>query len=179
MSEPVAPSRRRLFFALWPGDDLRRQITRDSQPFVQHAAGRAIEPGNLHVTVLFIGEVEPLWVERIVAAAGQVSVPAFVLTLDSVETWSRSNVMVLSGEHTPQPLERLAEGLRNSLLPLQIKLKRQLLHPHVTLVRKPRQAVMGQRIPLIRWDVTEFVLVESTLTSTGSRYTVNARWPLA
>ncbi|HKE96554.1 MAG TPA: RNA 2',3'-cyclic phosphodiesterase [Povalibacter sp.] len=171
---------RRLFFALWPTDELRRRIERDTALIVGVAGGRRIPAASFHVTVLFIGEVAHSQVAEVMAAADAAAAPAFELTLDTVEAWKDSRVVALAGAAAPPELSALADSLRISLLHRQIKLKRQDLRPHITLVRKfARAPTPAQAPPVVRWRVNEFVLVESQMARGGSQYSVIGRWPLA
>lgn len=177
-----AGSQRRLFFALWPPEALREQLERNTRALVRDSGGRAIPARNFHVTVLFLGEVPQPRVAAVMAAAAATPSCAFTLTLDRIEAWPGSNVLVLSGAPTPPELTALVTSLRFSLLSQQILLKPEVYRPHITLARNlPRRnpAIEGPGIESVEWQVNEFVLMDSTATRSGSDYGVLARWPLA
>lgn len=169
----------RLFFALWPPDDLREQLMRDTQERVRDSGGRIIPARNFHVTVLFVGEVLQPRVKAVIAAGAATSSPAFTLTLDHIDAWPGSNVLVLTGADAPTALGTLVEGLRFNLLNNQIKLQRAIYRPHITLARKLPRIRPLEKIEPVEWRVKEFVLVDSTVTRGGSQYQVLGRWPLA
>ena len=181
MSEPTrAPRKRRLFFALWPSDELRQRIALDHEALIRDSRGRPTASRNLHITVLFVGEVEEPQVSLVVDSGAAITAPRFQLALDSIDTLSPSKVLCLeSSREPPSALLELAERLRFSLLDKGIKLKQQVMRPHLTLARQlPRP--MHRRAPAsYTWDVVEFVLVESTLAASGSEYEIIGRWPLA
>lgn len=183
---PVGSQRQRLFFALWPPEALRERLERDTRVLVRGSGGRAIPARNFHVTVLFLGEVPQPRVTAVMAAAAATPSRAFTLTLDRIEAWPGSNVLVLSGAPTPPELTSLVTGLRFSLLSQQIILKPEVYRPHITLARNlPRRnsttegAIEEAGIESVEWQVNELVLMDSTATRSGSDYRVLARWPLA
>ena len=45
----------RLFFALWPDDALRTALAAATAPAIAQVAGQVVPPGNLHVTLAFLG----------------------------------------------------------------------------------------------------------------------------
>lgn len=176
---PVESGLRRLFFALWPSDDLREQLRRDTWNVVRDSGGRIIPARNFHVTVAFVGEVLQSDVQTVIAAGAATSSAAFTLTLDRVDTLPGSDILVLTGPNVPAELVALVEGLRFNLLNNQIKLKRKIFRPHVTLARNLPRRRPVQKIEAVEWPVEEFVLIDSTVTRSGSEYQVLKRWPLA
>jgi len=179
MSDPDAEPQRRLFFALWPSEDLRAQIEHDTRDAVAHAGGRAIPPANFHITLVFIGEVPQSLVHAAMTAAGAVTASRFNLSLNMLESWTGADVLVYSGECPPPALGVLVDRLRINLLQRQFKLQRQTFKPHVTLVRKLPKKLPKQPLTVLQWAVRDFVLVDSRSTQSGSEYTVIGRWPLA
>jgi RNA 2',3'-cyclic 3'-phosphodiesterase len=180
MSDAAAtaiPSRR-LFFALWPDDDLRRRIEDDTRSVIEESQGRPTNPRNFHVTVLFVGDVPATTVTDALAAAHKITAPGFDLVLDQIETFVPSRVLCLTSSHAPRELLGLADGLRFSLLARQIKLKQQELRPHVTLARNSRLRGAPRSSARYAWQVTEFVLAESIRRTQGSDYEIIGRWPL-
>jgi 2'-5' RNA ligase len=180
MSETQSDSKRRLFFALWPADELRRQIEEATVGPARHSGGRVVPARNFHVTLAFIGDV---MLESVTAAAAATSAPRFSMAFDQVEGWPRSNVLVLGAPRTPPELVTLVDHLLFNLLEKQIKLKREVFRPHVTLVRNLPSLRPLQKIERIDWPVQEFALIESAPLADESRsderrYTVLARWPL-
>ena len=172
---------RRLFFALWPSDDLRRHIASATESVMRESGGRAIPTQNLHATLAFVGNVSPSDLNSVMNAGAATIAPSFTLMLDRVEPWRRSGVLVLdSSAGTPVALELLVERLRISLLEQQVKLPTEIYRLHVTLVRRlPRQYRTITTISPIEWSPQEFALVDSVTTRNGSEYKVLSRWPLA
>lgn len=180
---PVESGLRRLFFALWPSDDLREQLERDTRNVARDSGGRIIPARNFHVTVAFVGEVLHSDVQAVIAAGAATSSAAFTLTLDRVDTLPGSDILVLAGSNVPAELVALVEGLRFNLSNNQIRLKRKIFRPHITphitLARNLPRRRPVQKIEAVEWPVEEFVLIDSTVTRSGSEYQVLKRWPLA
>lgn len=178
---------RRLFFALWPSDELRERIARRTHALVRASGGRAIPPGNFHVTVVFVGHVLESRVDAVLQAGAAAAAAEFDLTLDRIESWPGSNVLCLTTGVTPAEMPRnprrgklthLVDSLRFRLLEQQIRLKRQVFRPHITLIRYlPRQRP-AQAVEPFEWHAKEFVLVDSSVSHRGSEYRVIGRWPL-
>lgn len=184
---PAGSQLRRLFFALWPPEALRARLERNTHSLVRDSGGRVIPARNFHVTVVFVGEVPQSRLNVVMAAAAATSSPAFTLALDRIEAWPGSKVLVLSGASTPLELTTLVTRLRFNLLSRQIELKPGVYRPHITLARNlpraspapsPQVAAMAGS-ESVEWPVSEFVLIESTVTRSGSDYRVLARRPLA
>jgi RNA 2',3'-cyclic 3'-phosphodiesterase len=169
----------RLFFALWPSEALRERIEAGACGILSRSGGRQIPRANLHITVLFLGEVPRPRLADVMDAAAQVEAPSFELSFDRVESWPESRVLCLTGQAVPSALAQLADGLRFNLLARQFRLREQSLRPHVTLARDVPRRRESMPFPALRWRIEEFALVDSQPTRQGSQYTVIGRWPLA
>lgn len=179
MSERFATRSRRLFFALWPSPELRARIASEAGEAIRRTGGRPIAARNLHVTLLFLGAVPVERIEAVISAAAELHGTAFELVLDQVETWPDSNVLCLTSRQSPAALIDLSEQLRNRLSVREFEFREQVFHPHVTVARNvPRKRSTAPIAPL-HWPVSDFVLVDSNMTKTGSEYAVLARWPLS
>lgn len=173
---------RRLFFALWPTDAIRTQLAAEVQA---HAAlGREIAARNLHVTVVFLGAVPEEGLGRVLEAAQSVYKLTFdgkfVLYLDRMEFWRRSNLLALTAQHTPPPLLTIVDGLRTGLRERGFELRDpETFRPHVTLVRDvARGPAAAEVAPPVQWPVESFALVESKVGQRGSQYSVLDEWQL-
>lgn len=176
MSETPRPIRR-VFFALWPADDVRERIERAVRDRVQ-GRGRAIPPQNLHVTLLFLGEIETARVADAMAAADEVAGAPFEVCFDQIETWPRSSVLCLTSAAPPAAAAELSQALRRRLSQRGFTLQDEVFRAHVTLARDAPRVRSTTPVAPLRWPVSDFTLVESNMTKTGSEYSVLARWPL-
>lgn len=173
---------RRLFFALWPTDAVRAQL---AAALESHAAlGRPIAARNLHVTAVFLGAVPQERVDRVLEVAGSAQKLTFdgkfLLHLDRVEFWRRSNLVALTAQRTPPELLTIVDGLRAGLRERGFELREQeTFRPHVTLVRDVARGPAAAAVAPVQWPVESFALVESQVGQRGSEYTVLDEWPLA
>ncbi|MET0497582.1 MAG: RNA 2',3'-cyclic phosphodiesterase [Steroidobacteraceae bacterium] len=169
--------RRRLFFALWPTDELREQIASDTHEWIARCGGAAIPPSNFHVTLAFLGAVPEESLERICEIGAQLRGPPFEFTLDTIESWSAAGVLCLTATQPAPSLLSLAARLRFSLLEQQVDSAPQEFRPHVSLARAPSARIDAPIGPMI-WPVCEVVLVESSNAARGSQYRILDRWTL-
>jgi RNA 2',3'-cyclic 3'-phosphodiesterase len=169
---------RRLFFALWPTDAVRAQL--DAQVQAHAALGRPIPARNLHVTAVFLGAVPADRVDFVTAAAKLTFTGKFLLHLERVEFWRRSQLICLMAERTPPELLSIVEGLRAELRQRGFELRdHDAFRPHVTLVRDVARGPAATGVAPVQWPVESFVLVESKVGQRGSEYTVLEEWRLA
>jgi 2'-5' RNA ligase len=172
---------RRLFFALWPTDAVRAQLAAAAQA---HAAlGRAIAARNLHVTLAFLGAVAEERVAGVLESARSAQKLTFggkfILHLDRLEFWRRSNLICLSAAQVPPELLAIVDGLRAGLLERDFELREhQTFCPHVTLVRDVARGPVEAGVASVQWPIDSFALVESKVGQRGSEYTVLEAWRL-
>lgn len=176
---PAVKDSRRLFFALWPSDEFRDEIVCATQALVRDSGGRVIPPENLHVTLLFLGQVAQSRFQ-IVQQAGDAcaNAPAFELSFDRAETWGRANLLCLTTSATPPQAAQLAQQLRQLMDGEVLEKSEHEFRPHITLARDLPRRRRAEPIKQLRMKVNDFVLVESQPGPRGSQYSVLARWPL-
>ncbi|GAB2615720.1 RNA 2',3'-cyclic phosphodiesterase [Novilysobacter erysipheiresistens] len=179
-----ASSIHRLFFALWPGDELRQGIGEaTSQLLQQHdAGGRRIGPHRYHLTLQFLGdyaELPPSLVEQARAAAASVKLAPFELVIDRAGSFrNRSIPWWLGCETRPEGLRQLWDSLGVALARAGVRVRSdKALVPHVTILRDARQPLPVTPIPPLDWPVDSFVLIHSELGARNA-YTEVGRWPL-
>ena len=157
----------RLFFALWPP----RETALALQEWAKRLEGRATPLEKIHLTLAFLGGVEPA---KLVAAARTVRAPAFELPVDSAK-YVRDNHMVWVGpREMPDGLKTLVERLHLALDRAEFVLERRAFAAHVTLLRKARKPTAIEPLPKVEWPVREFALVNSA----GGAYEVVERFAL-
>ena len=179
MSEEVPGPKQRLFFALWPSDELRRSIEEATVGIARHSGGHVVPARNFHVTLAFLGDISREQLPAVLAAGAATAAPRFSFVLDQVQVWPRSNVLVLDAPRTPPALVTLVDHLLFNLLEKQIKLKREVYRPHVTLARSLSRPRPLQKVGPFEWPVNEFALLASSLGAEEAKYTVLERWPLS
>jgi 2'-5' RNA ligase len=151
-----------------------------------------VRPGNVHLTLKFLGETEEGRLERIQAALGGTArghAPfAFALTGLGSFGGRAPRVVWVGVEQGAEPLTRLAEGVEAAMAALGFPREKRGFAAHLTLgrVRSPRNA---ERLlaALGEWrrelfgsvQVGHVDLMESQLDPRGSIYTVRQSFPLA
>lgn len=178
---PEAPAvqepRQRLFFALWPGGEVREALAAAAQ---QHARrnGRAVVPENLHITLAFVGGVTAAQRACMEAAAAGVLAAPFAVTLDRVGFWQRPKILWAGASVVPPALLELVRALNTALIPCGYQPETRSFQVHVTLARRAHRPPEVREIPPIVWPAEAFCLVESVAGEHGSEYRVIGRWPL-
>jgi 2'-5' RNA ligase len=171
----------RLFFALWPDDAARSAIAALAREVAQRAEGRPTRHETIHLTLAFLGDVEPDRVPALAAIGEAVAsaAPPFALKLDLIGGFRDARVAWLGAEPVPAPLATLAARLSASLAAEGFRVDHRPFAAHVTLARKCRSVPRRESVASAGWVVDQLSLVASELASGGSRYRTHAEWPLA
>jgi RNA 2',3'-cyclic 3'-phosphodiesterase len=165
----------RYFFAVWPDDDVRAQLSQWSDAIRTGPPARRVPDSNLHITLVFLGNLESAPLEAVRTAAAQTPWHGATLTLDRVGHWNRSRVIWVGSGSGSEALTALAEVLRGRLRRLGFLVEERPFVPHVTLYRNAGRRPRWRR-KTIYWQIDDFCLVRSTLSSAGARYEVVDRW---
>ena len=169
----------RLFFALWPSDQVRRSIGEVLSRLPSKKKGRAIQTHNLHETLHFIGQVTESTKECMHTAAQSINAEAFQLSLDHFGYFSRAKIFWMGSQNIPEQLTRLQKELGCAIAECGFNVESRTYTPHITLMRKCQQVETDQIRFSIPWRVDEFVLVESITYQEGVNYRVIESYPLS
>lgn len=175
--ESADRNRRRLFLALRPNEALRAQLDRRLRKMLPRGIGRRIPVDDLHITLVFIGQVSGDIRACIRRAAGEVQGRRFELVLDRIGHWRRPRILWLGPAHTPAELFALVGALRERVAECGIPPEDRPYQTHMTLARKVQRPPNLVVEPLV-WPVDSFSLMESASASEGVRYRELAVWPL-
>ena len=144
---------RRLFFALWPDDGVRRKLAawqRENLPKgARHARGR------LHMTLHFLGPVGEERIARLRELGDSLVLPAFELVLDRIGCWPRPAVLWAGPPAAPGPLQAFHAQLEDGLEAAGFEREARAYRPHVTLARKACRAPQDPGFRPVRWAVRE------------------------
>ena len=168
----------RLFFAVWPGDELRLALAPRIRALQPAGAGRPQRPDQWHVTLEFLGPVPASRVALVREAAAQVHAATCDIVFDAVEYWRRPEVLCLVARSLPPPLESLVRQLREALAARGFEPESRPYRAHLTLARKVTQPVAPVPFEPLHWPAADFSLVESVTDRSGSVYTPLAAWRL-
>jgi len=184
MSSPLAgeaarPERQhRLFFALWPTDELRSVLAPRIRALQPGGVGRPQRPDQWHVTLQFLGSVPASRMGAARDAAARVRGGPCEIVFDAVEFWRRPEVLTLVARVVPPPLESLVTQLRAALAAKGFEPESRPFRAHLTLARKVIHPVLPVAFEPLRWPAADFTLVESITDRSGSVYTPLTSWSL-
>jgi 2'-5' RNA ligase len=175
LARPTATAR--LFFALWPDAVARAHLARWASDLHRSCGGRRVPDEDLHITLAFLGGVPLTRLPELSVLAESLPATGFALRFDVPGYWPRRRLAWAAPVALPEGLAALAAGLASGLRTSGFKIDDRPYFAHVTLIR---DAACHGMPPLagFGWDVSEFVLVESTLAPPGSTYRILERWPL-
>jgi 2'-5' RNA ligase len=168
----------RLFFALWPNDNIRQHLGNISQQVTPEASGKVVSIDNLHITLVFVGEVNPPTKQCLQEVATTVQGHHFTLTLDTLDYWPKNQVLWFGASQIPTALQTLVTDLNTGLPKCGYRPETRPYQAHLTLMRKAKLTKPLPTIPPFSWPVEDFCLVRSKTKPTGTQYEVIARWPL-
>ncbi|KAA6182374.1 RNA 2',3'-cyclic phosphodiesterase [Thiohalocapsa marina] len=168
----------RWFLAIWPDTQTRSALERQLAA-LGPLPGRPTHPLDWHVTLIFLGALEPERLACIDAAAGDAATRAtsFFMELDRIGHFARSQVLWCGPARTPESLARLVTDLQAHLTRCGIAPERRPYRPHLTLARKVRTAPGLELHRPIGWTAHELVLAHG-VTGERPRYRIRHRYPL-
>ncbi len=152
--------------------------------------GKATRPDTLHLTLVFVGDVENGLIETLKLAASKVGAAAFAAEFDRMGCWRHNRIAYRAMSRAPDALLELVGSLGKNLAEARIPFDARPYKPHVTLVRKADCSRLASLVNSmdganenpasepIRWPARDFVLVKSSLRAEGARYEQLGRWPL-
>ena len=173
------PVAERLFFALWPGAAVSAELSEAGKYLHGICGGRRTRVETIHLTLAFLGDVEPARVDNLRALAGEIRAPAFTFNLTRLGWWSHNRIAWAAPDETPDELVLLTDELRERLLGAGFRFDTKPFVPHITMLRKAECGNKPLPSVAIEWRVEDFVLVRSVAKREGgSVYKVAGRWPL-
>lgn len=182
----------RLFVAVHLPEEIRERLG-TVQDRLRLAQGDVswVKPGNLHITVKFLGETEPKRLDRIRSALADAAqgTAVFAAEVAGVGTFGGRipRVVWVGVRGGATPLVALARAVEDALAGVGIAKEKRGFTAHFTLgrVRSPRnleallEALRAEPVEgfgTVRVD--QFSLMESELNPSGSIYTVRERFSL-
>lgn len=167
----------RLFIALWPEAVVRSKIAAAIAGL--ELSGRVTAANKLHITLVFLGEVDATRRACIEQSLASIEARPFEFVL-SQPVWHRRGAMVwLTAPEVPAALRDLVTQLRAMLVPCGYSPDLRPFRLHLTAARNVRRFKRGRVFAAISWRVSDFCLVASTLSSSGSEYSIVKRWRLS
>jgi len=163
-----------LFFALWPGANERATLFGQAAALKKDAGGRATRAEKLHMTLVFLGDVEQARMAQLEAIARRAAVSAFALRIERTGYWPRQKIVWAAPQTVPVALLQLVSELESGLRADGFRLEDRPWRSHITLLRDARRPSLLPDMAL-DWHLSDFVLAESA----DGVYRVIGRWNLA
>ena len=168
----------RLFFAAWPATEVQRALGGVAQRAQRECGGRAVPVHNIHLTLVFLGNVAHGRLAEVETLAATISAPRFALAVDRLDYWRHNRIVWGGVEECPEALRALVARLEQVLATAGFRFDQRPYVPHITLLRDARRAPAETRTSPVAWPVAEFALVEAVQLERASVYEVLRRWPL-
>jgi len=165
---------KRLFFALWPDDNSRQQIAQINQQ-ITFPDIRKLIPDNLHITLVFLGNVDDAIATAVQQRAGDIIAPPISLQFDELDYWVKPKIVCLTCQRQPKAVYQLVNALTAMLAEYPVRVEQRPYRAHITLARKAKQRPELNFSPVVI-NADSFALVESISTEKGMRYQVRERW---
>jgi 2'-5' RNA ligase len=162
----------RVFFALWPDELLQRRCADLALTLQLRCGGKLVPAHNIHLTLLFVGEVEKTKIAELIEAANSVRAKFFALQLDRVGAFRKSKAVWLAPAQASSECTLLVNNLQNVLWQAGFGFDSKPFVPHVTLLRKAGWLDESTLNEAIDWQVNGFALVRSLSEIEGVRYEV-------
>lgn len=173
-----AAKNKRLFFAIWPDDQVIRKIKQHVIKHFEQCQGRILDKHNWHITLAYFGSADEETQTCLEEQAGKIKSQPFELNFSKCGFWPRPKVAWLGPEKIPEVLKQLTFDIQHTIIPCGFEPETRDYHPHVTLVRKAKREPSLLEIPSINWKVSKFCLVESKTDPQGAQYNVLKCWDL-
>jgi len=169
----------RLFFALWPDDEVRAQIASiPNQINLDRDQCRLVKNSNLHLTLHFVGNTSFAEMKCLDLHARGFDAEAFEFTLDCSGYFKKPKVYWVGCQAVPQALFDLHRNLAEQISQCAYKPETRPFSPHITVARKITGAPGSTPFVPVLWQVGRFVLVESISVPGDVRYEVVESYPL-
>jgi 2'-5' RNA ligase len=151
---------------------------------------RKVEPENLHLTLVFLGEVPDPVLEAAHEGFEALREPRFTLALQGLGLFGKAKPHAAwAGVAPSAPLAHLQAKVETIARRAGCPIDGRKFTPHVTLGRFPtpepadiarleRAVTLGTGFRSDPWEVTELTLWRSHLTARGPQYEVLVRYPL-
>jgi 2'-5' RNA ligase len=173
----------RVFFAIWPDCAVRERLLEigDSLQRNPGFAGRRIKAENIHLTLVFVGNVDRSGLDALCGAAegiAKIRKRPFELVIQEVGCWKHNHIVYAAPRRIPLALKELVSSLRKAIESVGFSTEERTYKPHVTLMRDATCPGLPQRIEPVAWEVREWLLVKSEQTREGVVYSPVGRWVL-
>lgn len=159
-----------LFIAAWPDAAVRERFAGWGEAVrAADIRGRFVAPADLHLTLAFLGHLQPepaRVVEQLVQTFRAAAVP---LVFDRLGHWPRNRILWGGCQQVPAALGDLVAAVREALETVGLPPEPRRYLPHISLARHVRRhpRFSPEAIP---WTIDKLVLAGAGGSSRDSRY---------
>jgi 2'-5' RNA ligase len=164
----------RLFFALEPDENVRREIQAVQRKLA--CSARMIPGEQIHITLAFLGQQAPEILPELCAIASRLHFEPCTLVLNRLGTFRRVNVLWLGVSEVPASLQEFRRTLMDELEKAGIGFDRKAWKPHLTLYRGLRNGPGIMDVDPVIWRLNQFSLIESISVKGGVEYCRQGHW---
>lgn len=157
--DAATPPSCRLFLALWPEPDVRRQLAGRRDAWLWPRGAAPVHTDKLHLTLHFLGDVPGERLPELLDGF-ELAFEPFRIEITRAALW-HNGIAVLEPDQAPPALATLHARLSDALRALGLRLEARPYRPHVTMARRAAGAGLPPDHPPIVWDVRGYALVES------------------
>ncbi|MDP7537687.1 MAG: RNA 2',3'-cyclic phosphodiesterase [Methylococcales bacterium] len=163
---------KRLFLAVCPPMSLTQTIEQSIRLPIDC---RPVAVENYHVTLVFLGLVEPELQVEICRSMTQVTSTPFTVQFRQITHWEKPKVLCLTDAKPNAALLNVVTQIKKGVEKLGVSVERRPYQAHLTIAKgalRPHFAPVNG----ISWQVESFCLLESIGVSSGVRYNVIQTW---
>ncbi len=167
----------RVFFALTPDKPALEKLGDITKQLVMASGGYKTRTDKIHLTLLFVGNVNLHQLQLLRSIASQILVTSFTLSIKEIRYWKRNRVIYGKPQLCPELLT-LAKRLLTALCTNRLACSQQTFMPHITLVRNASRTALPKLIEPVSWFVHEWNLIQSKRVNQRIDYISLDNWPL-
>jgi RNA 2',3'-cyclic 3'-phosphodiesterase len=175
----------RTFIAIPLSDEIHQRLAECQTSLKKHHAEVSwVKPENIHLTLLFLGEIHPNLVEKVGQCLEDIipTQPQFTCEIAGTGVFpnpKRARVLWIGVTQGKEPVIQLQSVIEKSLDKLNIPKEDRAFHPHLTLgrVRSPKNLdivvddlLQQSKMSCGTLSVTQVTLFSSKLSPTGAIY---------
>ena len=150
----------RIFIAIRFNDEFKKALVSIQDALkARGVSGNYCPYGNLHMTLVFIGERYDL--QKIGKALSEVEFKPFTLTLDRLGSFPTKAGVIWCGTKENEPATTIANLLRKRLTAHGVSFSTKAFYPHISLVRHPSQIVTDIDVPAASIKIERVFVMKS------------------
>jgi 2'-5' RNA ligase len=178
----------RAFVAVVPPEEILNAMEKFLSSLRPLADYKWVSRPQLHVTLRFLGEITSTELDDIKTKLENVKTASFDLSFDhsgAFPGFTRAKVLWISGKKGSAELKQLAAQAEQIVVSCGLAPEKRNFSPHLTIARTkiegniPEELIQAMKdTPVLSWQCSDFILMQSQLTPHGPIYTPIKRYRL-